>query len=58
LLLLREQIVAPGDRVPHRLQPQWSVATAAGEQRQPALQSLAQLWQRQVGHPRRGKLDG
>ena len=53
-----EQIVAPGDGVAHRLQPERPVAAATGEQRQAALQSLPHLWQRQVRHPRRGQLDG
>ena len=57
LLRRREEVVAPGDRVPHRLQAQRPIAAPARQQRQPPFQPLPQRRQRQVGDARRGELD-
>ena len=53
-----EQVVAPGDRVAHRLLPGGQVARAAGQQRQPPLQPGEQRRRREDLDARGGQLDG
>ena len=58
LLLVAEQVVGPGDRVAHRPLPVRQVAIAAGQDRQPILQSGEERLWREHADPRRGQLDG
>ena len=57
LLLLRQQIDRPGDRVAHRFLPIRSVAGAGGQQRQPLLQPGQQGNGRQHVDPGGGQFD-
>ena len=58
LLLRREEIVAPGDRIAHRLLAGREGAGAARQERQPLLQPLQQRLRREDLDPRGGQLDG
>ncbi len=57
LLLGGEQIMAPGDRVPHRALPLRRVPGAAGEQLKPLLQPGEHRLERQYGNSASGQLD-
>jgi len=57
LLLLGQQVVAPGDRVPQRAQALGQVGGAAGEQGQPVGQARQQRLGRQDLDPGGGQLD-
>ena len=57
LLLGREQVVTPGDGVPHRALPFRDITSAAGQQRQPLLEPAKECGWRQHLDPRRGEFD-
>ena len=58
LLLAVEEVVAPGDRRPHRAQPLRQVGRAATEQRQAAVEPGQQRLRREERQARRRQLDG
>ena len=57
LLVARQQVVAPGDRVAHRPLALGRVAPAPGQQRQPPRQAGQQGRRREEGAPGGGQLD-
>ncbi len=57
LVLGRQQIVGPGDRIPHGLQPGGHIARAAGQQLQPIRKTGKQRLGRKNLGAGRGKLD-
>ena len=58
LLLRRQQVVTPGDGVPHRLLPFRDITSASGQQRQPVLEPGKQGCWRKHFDPRGGQFDG
>ena len=57
LVLGRQQVVAPGDRLAHRLLPHRQVTGAAGQERQTLFQPGQECRRRQESGPRRSQLD-